>query len=89
MLFQFANQTVVELTNPTRPHTSSVSTINLDFVQPLLRGGGRAVTLEPLTQAERNLLYDVRDYARFRKLFYQSITTGGNIPIAGTPLRRC
>ena len=34
-------------------YTTSVSTINLDAIQPLLRGGGKAVTLEPLTQVER------------------------------------
>lgn len=76
LLAQFANQTIIELTNPTKPHTTSVSTINLDFIQPLLRGGGRAVTLEPLTLAERNLLYQIRGYARFRKQYYQFLTAG-------------
>lgn len=76
LLAQFANLTVIELTNPTKPHTTSVSTINLDFIQPLLRGGGRAVTLEPLTLAERNLLYEIRAYARFRKQYYQFLTAG-------------
>ncbi len=40
------------------------------FTQPLLRGAFRHVRLETLTQAERNLLYDVRDFARFRRRFY-------------------
>ena len=40
------------------------------FTQPLLRGAFRHVRLENLTQAERNLLYDVRDFARFRRQFY-------------------
>jgi len=40
------------------------------FTQPLLRGAFRHVRLETLTQAERNLLYDVRDFARFRRQFY-------------------
>ena len=40
------------------------------FTQPLLRGAFRHVRLENLTQAERNLLYDVRDFARFRRRFY-------------------
>ena len=46
--------------------STTVSTLSLDVIQPLLRGAGWAVTLEPLTQAERNLLYAVRDFARFR-----------------------
>ena len=63
----FANQTVVDFVR--FPKTISESTITLDLVQPLLRGGGRAVTLEPLTQTERNLLYQIRAFARFRKEF--------------------
>jgi hypothetical protein len=52
-------------------------------IQPLLQGGGKAVTLEPLTQAERNLLYQVRSYARFRKEFFVSIAGGGGGSISG------
>src|SRR5262249_16557844 len=76
LLFRFANQTVVNLTGPASRHTISTSTIDLDIIQPLLRGGGRAVTLEPLTQTERNLLYQIRTYARFRKEFFVSIAGG-------------
>jgi outer membrane protein TolC len=82
LLFQFANDTVINLTGPGR-NTTSISTINLDFVQPLLRGGGKAVTLEPLTQVERNLVYEIRDYARFRKEFFVSIAGGGDLPSLG------
>lgn len=46
------------------------------FTQPLLRGAFRHVRLETLTQAERNLLYSVRDFARFRRLFFVDISTG-------------
>ncbi|HBE68148.1 MAG TPA: hypothetical protein DDW52_08360 [Planctomycetaceae bacterium] len=45
------------------------------FTQPLLRGAFRHVRLEQLTQAERNLLYSVRDFARFRRLFYVDVAT--------------
>ncbi|MBY0233272.1 MAG: TolC family protein [Gemmataceae bacterium] len=72
LLASFANQTVVNIGQP----NTSVSTISLDFIQPLLRGAGRAVTLEPLTQAERNLLYVVRDFAKFRQEFYVFIAAG-------------
>jgi hypothetical protein len=83
LMLDFANRTVLELSD--RRRDVSVSTINLDLVQPLLRGGGRAVTLEPLTQVERNLLYEIRDYARFRKEYYQYITGGGNLTDATGP----
>src|SRR5439155_249193 len=80
LLADFANQTVFNLTGMGRSLTSQ-STLNLDLIQPLLRGGGRAVTLEPLTQAERNLLYEIRGYARFREQFYANITTGGDLSL--------
>ena len=46
------------------------------FTQPLLRGAFRHVRLEDLTQSERNLLYSVRDFARFRRLFYVDVAAG-------------
>ena len=56
------------------------SNLTLSFIQPLFRGGGLAVTLEDLTEAERTLVYAIRSYARFRKLFYVSlVAAGGNI----------
>lgn len=36
---------------------------------PLFRGFGRDVVMEPLRQAERNLLYALADYERFRRDF--------------------
>jgi len=81
LLVAFANQTVIDLTNAPGTHTTSVSTLNLDVLQPLLRGGGRAVTLEPLTQAERGLLYEIRNYARFRKEYFQYLIGGSNLPL--------
>lgn len=45
------------------------------LTQPLLRGAFRHVRLNQLTQAERGLLYDVRDFARFRRAFYQNIVS--------------
>src|SRR5262249_15781451 len=79
LLLNFANQTVIDFARS--PKTISQSTITLDLIQPFLRGGGKAVTLEPLTQAERNLLYEIRTYARFRKEFFVSIasSSGGSI----------
>ncbi|MEM6672785.1 MAG: TolC family protein [Planctomycetota bacterium] len=47
----------------------AISNLGLSVTQPLLRGSGRLVTLEPLRQTERNLVYAVRDYERFRRTF--------------------
>lgn len=76
LLVRLANQVVVDLSNG-RP-TVSVSTLGLSLAVPFLRGGGFAVTLEPLTQAERNLLYAIRSYSRFRSVFYVAITGQGD-----------
>ncbi len=43
------------------------------LTQPLLRGAFRHVRTESLTQAERDLLYEVRAFARFRRQFYFEI----------------
>jgi hypothetical protein len=43
--------------------------LSLSFTQPLLGGAGQRIILEPLTQAERNLVYEVRSYERFRRTF--------------------
>ena len=52
------------------------SNIGVDLVQPLLRNAGRNIRLESLTQAERNVLYAARGFARFRKQFYFDVTSG-------------
>ncbi|MBX9678465.1 MAG: hypothetical protein K2X38_06850 [Gemmataceae bacterium] len=85
LLFNYANQTVINLSGVNAGKTTSVGAVNLDLVQPLLRGGGRAVTLEPLTQAERNLLYQIRLFSRFRKEFFQNISGLGTIAPVATP----
>ncbi|MCZ6597381.1 MAG: TolC family protein [Planctomycetota bacterium] len=47
----------------------AVSLANITITQPLLRGFGRRIVEEPLTQAERDVLYEVRSYERFRRTF--------------------
>ncbi len=76
----FANTTVINFNNLVGPRVNTQSKINLDLVQPLLQGGGKAVTLEPLTEAERNLLYEIRAFARFREQFYVSVAIGLSLP---------
>ncbi len=43
--------------------------------QPLLRGSDPRVVLENLTQAERDTLYQIRTFNRFRKLFVVSVVS--------------
>lgn len=76
LLFRFANEVVVSLTSDTP--ALSLSGMSLTFIQPFLLGGGYAVTLENLTQVERTLLYAIRSYARFRKVFYAAITVAND-----------
>ncbi len=54
------------------PRTSLGSVLTATVSQPLLRGRGRDVVKENLTQAERNALYQLRSFARFRKTFVVS-----------------
>ena len=65
---EFANNTLWLFTG--RNRTSTASVLSYSIVQPLLMGAGRKVVLENLTQNERNVLYAVRDLARFRKTFF-------------------
>lgn len=45
------------------------STLGAQITQPLLRGAGFRATRENLTQAERNLLYALREFAQYRQDF--------------------
>jgi hypothetical protein len=83
ILTGFANQTIFNLvgSNPVQPTVQSV--IPITIVQPFLRGGGRAVTLEPLTLAERNLLYQIRTFARFRQEFVPNVLTANQAVTGG------
>jgi outer membrane protein TolC len=51
------------------PRKVAASTFNVTITQPLLQGAGIAVT-EPLTQAERDVIYDIREFVRFRRDFF-------------------
>jgi hypothetical protein len=76
LLAKFANQVVFDL-GTGRPDVA-VSNLSLTVAQPLLRGGGFAVTLEPLTTSERNLLYAIRSFARWREVFFVALLGQGN-----------
>jgi len=74
LMVDFANSFVWEFSGGTNRATGNLA---VSLVQPLLRNFGRKVRLENLTQAERDTLYAVRDYARFRKQFWSSISVDG------------
>lgn len=52
------------------------SLINFSIIQPLMRGAGRDRIMESLTQSERDLLGNVRQFERFRQGFFLEITVG-------------
>tara|TARA_R110002111_G_scaffold262860_1_gene341913 strand:- start:21476 stop:24178 length:2703 start_codon:yes stop_codon:yes gene_type:complete len=76
-------QWAVELANNTlwlfsgSNQTNSVSVLSYSLVQPLLLGAGRKIVLNNLTQDERNVLYQTRILARFRKIFFTETVAGG------------
>ncbi len=49
--------------------------LSFNIVQPLLNGFGPLVTKEPLRQAERDMIYAVRDFKRYQQGFVIDITT--------------
>lgn len=56
------------------PRTSLASVLSATASQPLLSGRGRRVVQENLTQAERDVLYQIRTFNRYRKEFVISVT---------------
>ena len=84
LLVGFANSLVWQFSGS--DSYASASILNFSILQPLLRTGGRAVVLESLTQAERALLANIRQMARYQKGFYLQVVTGtspGAGPSAG------
>ncbi len=52
------------------------SLLNVGLVQPLLRGAGRKIALEDLTQSERDFLAAIRQMVFFQQGFYTKTITG-------------
>jgi outer membrane protein TolC len=46
---------------------------DLSMTLPLMRGAGRDIVREPLTQAERNLLYAIRAFEHYRQTYAVSV----------------
>lgn len=73
---EIANNTLWLFSGPNQ--TNSASVLSYSIVQPLMAGGGRKIALENLTLSEREVLYDVRTLARFRKIFFSDLVVNGN-----------
>lgn len=77
-------QWAVELVNNTlwlfgagNSSSSTTSVLSFSLIQPLLANGGRRFAMENLTQGERDVLYALRNFARFRMGFFTTIVSGG------------
>jgi outer membrane protein TolC len=57
------------------PRTSGTSVLAANLIQPLWRGAGARIAQESLTQAERNVIYAIRTFARFHRTFAVSVAT--------------
>jgi outer membrane protein TolC len=62
-----------QLTQVHEPETEGTVTGTATFTQPLLRGAGKSVAWEPLTLAERGLVYQARSFELYRQDFTVSI----------------
>jgi outer membrane protein TolC len=48
---------------------------DLSVTVPLMRGAGRDIVMEPLTQAERNLVYAIRDFEHYRQTYAVTVAS--------------
>lgn len=71
-LATFANNILLTFNGPAGFSKSVSSRLLLNYTQPLIQ---RDIQFESLTQAERNLVYAARDFARFRKQFFVSFAS--------------
>ncbi len=55
------------------PSESLGSVLSASISQPLLQGAGRKIAQEGLTQSERSMIYQLRNFARYRKTFVVNI----------------
>lgn len=64
------------LRNLTGSPTRVAQTIlDAELLLPLMRGSGLAINREPLIQAERDVIYELRDFGRFQQRLHVTIAT--------------
>lgn len=68
-----ANDILRYYTGDPRAVNSTLMTISLN--QPLLRGAGAAIVAENLTQAERDVIYAIRDFRHYQRTFAVDVIT--------------
>lgn len=61
IVFQYSGGKQVQLVNPN---------LAINFTQPLLRGAWARIVTQNLSLQERQMLYDVRSFAEYRRQFY-------------------
>ena len=79
-LLPAGGQVAVELANAVtwnfgQGGSISAPLLGYSVTQPLMFQAGRKVVLEPLTQAERSVLYSARTMARFRQTLFVGVST--------------
>lgn len=57
------------------PQREAVNVVSVNLVQPLLRGAGSTVATENLTQAERNVVYQLRTFTQYQRTFAVGIVS--------------
>ena len=57
------------------PRRAASSALAMSFVQPLMRNAGKLVAQENLTQAERDVIYELRSFARFQQTFAVAVAS--------------
>lgn len=67
-------QSLANLLTGTKSSASGLAA-DASIALPLLRGAGEYVVTEPLTQAERNVAYDLLGFEQFKRTFAVSIAT--------------
>lgn len=76
LLMDFANNMVFEYHG--NGFSTSLSSLNIAFTQPLLRNAFARIATQNLSLQERGVLYALRDFARFRRSFYvNTVASGG------------
>jgi len=54
---------------------STATSLMFNVVQPLWRGSGEIVARESITQAERSMIYTIREFIRYQKSFTVAVAT--------------
>lgn len=70
LVARFANDVVLTFNGPSGYSSSIGSELFIDLFQPILQ---RDVRFEPLTQAERDVVYAARDFVRFQKTLFRDL----------------